>query len=210
MSLKSYNSGGFLDVVSEPDHAAVPRLDKTSSFPQSSVPLSYGGLDLFQQQVARESVSAAAPPIDLFNLPAVTPPAGPSTTVYQPSQTSASLDLFETAGHSSVAILDGKPSELSTPKNEGWATFDTPVPAVSISGNGNVNSTMISEKESSMKFDQPPSFDTSTQWQPFPNSVAQVPASSFNSWFGGLNHVQAPSMATSTQVIRSLIVQAPF
>ncbi|GAY50710.1 hypothetical protein CUMW_128830 [Citrus unshiu] len=181
VSLKSCNSGGLAD-VSEHDQAAGAPLDKISTFPQSHGPVNYGGLDLFEAPVVTETVPSTAPPIDLFQLPETSA----ASITEQPS----------------TAILNRNPQELSIPKNEGWATFDTPSSGASIPGTESLSHATVPANEgSSVKSDQFPSSNTSMQWPAFQNSGANGPSPSSDPWSGNLHIVQAPAVATSAQVV---------
>ncbi|XP_044499458.1 probable ADP-ribosylation factor GTPase-activating protein AGD14 isoform X2 [Mangifera indica] len=210
VSLKSYNSGSFLDVVSEPEQAAGAAChDKLSTVAQPSGPAYYGGLDLFQAPVVEESASSAAP-IDLFQLPVTSSPANvfhvlqtssaPSVKFHQPPQTAPkSLDFFDISDQSSTSTLDIKSQELSDPKNEGWATFDTP-PTASIRGKESLSPPTVPVKGvPSVIFDLLSSFNTTSQRPANLNSGAHSPTPSSDLWLDGLNNVQAPTMAASTQ-----------
>ncbi|KAL5767751.1 hypothetical protein ACOSP7_014346 [Xanthoceras sorbifolium] len=214
MSFKSYNSGGFVDAISEPERATGTHHNKVSSSAQSSNTVNYGGLDLFEAQVVQEPVSSSAPPIDLFQLPKASsaPPvntlctslasSAPSVNLYQPPQTSggSSLDLFEIAQQPFTVTLDTKSQEVSNTGNEGWATFDTSLPAASIPGTENINPVTIPNKASpSVKFDQYSSFNTSMQWSAFHDSGVHRPAPSSDLGYDGLHNVQAPAIATNIQ-----------
>lgn len=214
VSLKSCNSGGLTD-VSEHDQAAGAPLGKISTFPQSHGPVNYGGLDLFEAPVVPETVPSTAPPIDLFQLPETSAASVnmsemsqassvPSTNTYQPAQTSSpsSLNFFQITEQPSTAILNRNPQELSIPKNEGWATFDTPPSAASIPGTESLSHAMVPANEgSSVKSDQFPSSNTSMQWPAFQNSGVNGPSPSSDPWSGNLHIVQAPAVATSAQVV---------
>lgn len=214
VSLKSCNSGGLTD-VSEHDQAAGAPLGKISTFPQSHGPVNYGGLDLFEAPVVPETVPSTAPPIDLFQLPETSAASVnmseifqassvPSTNTYQPAQTSSpsSLNFFQITEQPSTAILNRNPQELSIPKNEGWATFDTPPSGASIPGTESLSHAMVPANEgSSVKSDQFPSSNTSMQWPAFQNSGVNGPSPSSDPWSGNLHIVQAPAVATSAQVV---------
>lgn len=153
MSLKSFNSGGLTDAASEPELAAGTFQEKFP-FPGSS-----NSSDLFKTPSAPKTVTAVAPSIDLFQLPIASSSAqtvdlyhtsvvssASSMVVQQPSQTvsTSSLDFF--AGYAqpqSTATFGEKLQEVSEPKNEGWATFDTPYSSPSISGTEHVNPTNV-------------------------------------------------------------------
>ncbi|XP_017977069.1 PREDICTED: probable ADP-ribosylation factor GTPase-activating protein AGD14 isoform X1 [Theobroma cacao] len=209
MSVKSYNSGIGLDVVSEPEQTAGSCHDKASTFPQSSVPVNYGGLDLFTATEA-----SAAPPIDFFQLPATSSissedifqPAAVSTmppvNLFQPSPATPSIDLIAgIAEQPPAASFDRKSPELPEPKNEGWATFDTPQHAASNPVTQNLSTAvMSSDGDLSVKLDQLSSLNTTIQWPLFGNSSAFGATSSMSSqWQEGLHDGQASTAATSTQ-----------
>ncbi|XP_044482538.1 probable ADP-ribosylation factor GTPase-activating protein AGD14 isoform X2 [Mangifera indica] len=209
MSLKSYNPGCYLDVVSEPGQSAGAQQDKISTVAQPSGPVNYGGLDLFQAPVVEESVSSAAPPIDFFQVPAASTPvnvfstsqasSAPSLNFLQPHQTAPiSLDLADIPEQLATSNLDIKSLEFSDPNNGGWATFNTP-PSASIPGNKSLSLPIVPVNGvSSVEFDQHTSFNT-TQWPTVLNSGAHPPTPSSDLWVDGLNNVKAPSMVTSTQ-----------
>ncbi|XP_021282409.1 probable ADP-ribosylation factor GTPase-activating protein AGD14 isoform X2 [Herrania umbratica] len=209
MSVKSYNSSIGLDVVSEPEQTAGSYHDIASAFPQSSVPVNYGGLDLFNAPEA-----SAAPPIDLFQLPATSSissediyqPAAVSTmppvNLFQPSPATPSIDLFAgVAEQPPAASFDKKSPELPEPKNEGWATFDTPQHAASNTVTQNLSPAVVpNDGDLSLKFDQLSSLNTTIQWPLFGNSSALRATSSMSSqWQEGLHDGQASTAATSTQ-----------
>ncbi|XWS57928.1 hypothetical protein CRYUN_Cryun09bG0215000 [Craigia yunnanensis] len=209
LSVKSYNPSVGLDVVSAPEQTAGSYHDKASTFTQSSVPVNYGGLDLFNAPEA-----FVPPPIDLFQLPATSSvssedifqPAAvssiPSGNLYQPPPSTPSIDLFAgIAEQPSAASFDGKSPELPVPKNEGWATFDTPQHAASGPVTKNLSpAVMPSDGDLSVKFDQLSSLNTTMQWPLFEISSALGATSAISSqWQDGLHDGQASTAATSTQ-----------
>ncbi|TXG66455.1 hypothetical protein EZV62_007730 [Acer yangbiense] len=221
MSLKSCNSGGFVDANSDPERPTGIHHNKFSSFTQSSNTVNYGGLDLFEAQVVPEPVASSAPSIDLFLLPAASsaPPvntlhtslasSAPSVNLYQPPQTSrdSSFDLFEIAEQPSTVTLDTKSQEVSNTGNEGWATFDTSLPAASIPGTENINpAAMPNIGSSSVKSDQYSSFNTSMKWSAFHDSGDHRPAPSSDLGYDGFHNVQAPAIVTNTQLDSVLLL----
>ncbi|XVF06710.1 hypothetical protein REPUB_Repub06bG0074100 [Reevesia pubescens] len=209
MSFKSNNSGIGPDVVSEPEQNVGSYHDNASTFTQSSVPVNYGGLDLFNVPEA-----SATPPIDLFQLPATSSfssedifqPAPvssmPPGNLYQPPPSTPSIDLFAgIAEQPPAASFDGKSPELPVPKNEGWATFDTPQPAASDPVTKNLSPAVVpSDGDLSLKFDQLSSLNTTMQWPLFESSSALQSTSAMSSqWQEGLHDGQAFAAATSTQ-----------
>ncbi|GKV30581.1 hypothetical protein SLEP1_g39381 [Rubroshorea leprosula] len=204
-SFKSYNTSSMVDVVTESHQTVGSYQDNASTFPRSSAPVNYGGLDLFN---APES--SAPPPADFF-LPAASsvpstemfqPATVPATSLHQLPQITPSIDLFaQIAEHSSAVKLDVKSPELSIPKNEGWATFDTQ-PAASNPGIENHSAEMLCNGDFSLNFDNFSSLNASTPWPLFegPGAAGAGAASSVSSpWQEGLHNVQAPTVAASTQ-----------
>ncbi|TKY62820.1 ADP-ribosylation factor GTPase-activating protein AGD14 [Spatholobus suberectus] len=141
-SLRSYSSGGLVDFFSEPFQASGPRQNKVSCAPQPSDLGSTVSSDLSEAPVAPKPFSSSASSIDLFQLPAAPSQATsvdlfqssalsaiPSFNESQPAKTSqpSSVDFFmDLSQQPSAATSNEKSLELSVPKNEGWATFDTP------------------------------------------------------------------------------------
>ncbi|XVF42686.1 hypothetical protein PTKIN_Ptkin01aG0384600 [Pterospermum kingtungense] len=247
LSVKSCNSGNELDIVSTSEQTAGSYHDKVSTFAQSSVPVNYGGLDLFNtpeapasppvdlfQLPTTSSVSSgdifqpaavssmppgnlhqpppSTPPVDLFQLPPtssvssgdVFQPASVSSTspgnLHQPPPSTPSIDLFAGIAEQPLAAsFDGKPPELPVPKNEGWATFDTPQHATSDLVTKKFSPPVVSSDGGlAVKFDQWSSL--TMQWPQFENSSAlgSAPATS-SQWQKGLHDSQAFAPASSTQ-----------
>ncbi|XP_039039159.1 probable ADP-ribosylation factor GTPase-activating protein AGD14 isoform X2 [Hibiscus syriacus] len=216
MSVKSYNSGIGLDVVSEPEQTAGSRHDKASSVSQSSVPVNYGGLDHFNVPE-----TSASPLIDLFQLPAtllvssesVFQPAAslmPHGSLYQPSPSIPSIDLLSGISEQTpAASFGGKLPELSVPKNEGWAMFDTPQPATSGPVTENFSpAVMPGDGDLSVKFDQLQSPNTTMQWPLFENSSALSSSVISSQWREGLHVGQSSAAADSTQSWNAFIDSA--
>lgn len=206
LSYKSYNSGGVTDAVSETEQPAGTFQGKVSTFPRSSVSGSSGGLDLFKAPLVPGSVSSAASSIDLFQIPVAS--SAPSPDLFQPSKLSSasylngyqppqtsplsSLNFFpEISQQQSATTLDRETPQISVPKNEGWATFDSPQPTASVPHAGNPTPAKVhsSDVGSLEKFDPFSSINTNMQWPLFQS----------DQWHDGLHNVQAPTIATSTQ-----------
>ncbi|KAK8593987.1 hypothetical protein V6N13_042474 [Hibiscus sabdariffa] len=129
MFVKSYNSGIGLDVVSEPEKSAGSHHDKASNVSQSSVPVNYGGLDLFN---APET--SASPPIDLFQLPATSSVS--SENVFQPL---ASLMPACSVSQSSVPVNYGGLDLFNAPETSASPPIDLfQLPATSTVSSENV------------------------------------------------------------------------
>ncbi|KAK8628177.1 hypothetical protein V6N13_063888 [Hibiscus sabdariffa] len=129
MFVKSYNSGIGLDVVSEPEKTAGSHHDKASNVSQSSVPVNYGGLDLFN---APET--SASPPIDLFQLPATSSVS--SENVFQPL---ASLMPACSVSQSSVPVNYGGLDLFNAPETSASPPIDLfQLPATSSVSSENV------------------------------------------------------------------------
>ncbi|GMI79578.1 ARF-GAP domain 14, ARF GAP-like zinc finger-containing protein ZIGA4 [Hibiscus trionum] len=183
-----------LDQSSQKDAGGIP-------LQQTSVPVNYGGLDLFNTPEA-----SASPPIDLFQLPATSsvsskdllqPTAVSSKSPgnsYQPPPSTPSIDLFAgIAEQQLVTTFDGKSPESPVPKNEGWATFDSPQPAASDPVTKNLlPAAMPSIEDLSVKFDQPSSRNTTVQWPLFETSSAFGNTSTISSqWQEGHDGTQS-------------------
>ncbi|XP_065852542.1 probable ADP-ribosylation factor GTPase-activating protein AGD14 [Euphorbia lathyris] len=205
ISLRSYNSGGLVDAVSEPEQAVASHQDVMPTIQKASG--SYDSLNQFKAPVVPESDASAASPIDLFQFPETLPappanffeasPLDPvsSANAYQTTQTTmpVSLDLF--VGNSQQQLINSLDQNIpapSAPKNEGWATFDTQ-PIASTQGNGNLKASVTQFVGSSVKFDQVSSSNTSMQWPPFQNSSVQGSSSVSDPWKNnGLHDFQIP------------------
>ncbi|XVF56759.1 hypothetical protein PTKIN_Ptkin06aG0145700 [Pterospermum kingtungense] len=211
MPVESYKSCIGPDVVSEPEQTAGSYQDKASTISQSSVPVNYGGLDLFNKPEA-----SAAAPIDLFQLPAT--PSVSSKDIYQPTAVSSiplansyqpplyapSIDLFaRIAEQPPPTSIDEKlPPALPLPKSEGWATFDTPqhAPASDPLTKNLSPAARPGDGDLPMKFDQLSSLNTTMVWPIVENSSALGATSSMSSQLNeGLHNGQASIPATSTQ-----------
>ncbi|XP_010553783.1 PREDICTED: probable ADP-ribosylation factor GTPase-activating protein AGD14 [Tarenaya hassleriana] len=189
MSVKSCNSGGVADGVTEIDQSTGSHQDKTSPPAPSST---YGGLDLFGPSVSQEVDITNTPSIDLFQLPGAPvahsvntfqPSAAaqsPPVNSYQPSNAypSASTELF-------AGIVDHQATlkpDISVPNNEGWATFDIPVPAAKPT-TGNFTSSGFSQLDnSSVKIEGISQPSSSMQWPLFPSSANQPALSVPGPW----------------------------
>ncbi|KAL6335964.1 hypothetical protein AAG906_003589 [Vitis piasezkii] len=221
MSIKSANSSNFMDVVSEPEQstggAHQDKISELHVLPRSSVSGYPVSLDLFDAPFAPETVTSSASSIDLFQLPVTS--SVPSVDLFQQSSVSSvssmnphqasqtsppsAFDFFaEINQQQSAATLHQKLPELSVPKNEGWATFDTPTPMTSIAGTTeNCTPAKIPSTDGGPpgKLDSVLSIDASMQWPLFQDSNAHGPSSSMsNPWDQGLHNVQASTNVTST------------
>lgn len=220
MSIKSANSSNLIDVVLEPEQSnGGSHQDKTSelhALPRSSISGYSAGLDLFEAPFAPETVASSASSVNLFQLPVTfsIPSADlfqqssvSSVPSHQASQTSppSAFDFFaEINRQQSAATLDQKLPELSVPKDEGWATFDTPPPMTSIAGTienctpGKIPST---DGGPPGKLDSVLSLDASMQWPIYQDSKVHGPSSSMSSpWDQGLHDVPASTNVTSAPV----------
>ncbi|XP_038698536.1 probable ADP-ribosylation factor GTPase-activating protein AGD14 isoform X2 [Tripterygium wilfordii] len=211
ISLKSYNSGSLLDVVLEPEHSPGAQQGGISAHPESSAPMGYDSSELSKVPVAPEKESSAAVPLDLFHSSAATlapvdlvqqslaTPAL-STNLYHVSQSTqpSSLDLFAMdVLQQSATVGNEKSTELSVPKNEGWASFDTP-PSASKTGAAVVTAAVIpGNGVSFVDFDQHSSANSSMQWPPFPN--AQESFLMPDPWHVGVHNRQTRTNTMLTQ-----------
>lgn len=228
-SLKSYNSAGVTDGVLEPETIAHNNLDKMPTSQQSSVPGVSISLSFFEEPFAPKPVSAVtssvdlfqsqaslpAPPVDLFQLSS----ASPSFCENQPQQRSPppqSLQFFPETNPQHPATLDKMPLESAVPKNEGWATFDSPQTTSSVHSSVNVNAVKNPSNESAFgklvppsnegalgKFDPFVSSSAVVQWPSTPNYSAYDPSLLASSqWHTNLPNAQVPAEVMSTDVSR--------
>ncbi|XP_038725665.1 probable ADP-ribosylation factor GTPase-activating protein AGD14 isoform X2 [Tripterygium wilfordii] len=211
ISLKSYNSGSLLDVVLEPEHASGAKQGGISAHTESFAPVGYDGSELSKVSVAPEEESSAAVPLDLFQSPAATlapvdlfqqslaTPAL-SANSYHVSQFTqpSSLDIFATnVLQQSATVGNEKPMVLSVPKNEGWASFDTP-PAASKTGAAIATAAVIPVNGVSfVDFDQRSSANSCVQWPSFPNT--QESSLMPDPWHVGVHNIQTPTNTMPTQ-----------
>lgn len=211
MSVKSFNSGGLTDAVSEPDQYAGTLQDKPTSL--SSLFGSSDRLELFKAPVQPEEISSAASSIDLFQLPAASSSlsinsfqpsvlsSASSLNVHQPPQAlTPSLELFaDFPQHQSPA----NQVHESVPKNEGWATFDTHQPSTSISGTENIIPANIASNDGGSigNFDLFSSSNPGMQWPSFANIS--------NPWSDNLHDFTAPNTTESTKVTLVMIKTTP-
>ncbi|XP_039059226.1 probable ADP-ribosylation factor GTPase-activating protein AGD14 isoform X2 [Hibiscus syriacus] len=207
------------DVLSEDTHHQMinlyPSQDPSSRkdaggipLPQSSFPVNYGGLDLFNTPEASASTT-----IDLFQLPATSSvssedllepaavSAKPPGNSYQPPPSTPSIDLFAAITEQQPATtFDGKSPEFPVPKNVGWATFDTPQPAASAPVTKSLLPPAVpSDDDLSGKFDQPSPLNTTVQWPLFENSSVFGNTSTISSQWQEGHDGQASTFATGTQ-----------
>lgn len=224
-SLKSYNSAGLTDSMLEPEPIARNNLDKMPISRQSSVPGVSINLSFFEEPFAPKPVSAVTPTVDLFqsqaSLPAPpvdlfqSPSASPSYFEDQPQHRSPppqSLQFFPESNPQHSATLDKMPLEPAVPKNEGWATFDSPQATSSVPSSVNVNAVKNPSSEGAFgkldppsnegalgKFDPFLSSNAAVQWPSTPNYIAHDPSLLATSqWHNDLPDAQASAYGTST------------
>lgn len=222
MSLNSFNSGSLVEVV--PESVEVPGNfpDKMSTFTQSTTPVNSGS-DLFQALSGPEPAAsstnlfqapfgsqpgASASSVDLFQSPATF--SSPSIDLFQSSTVSApspiqhqipktatatSLDLFADFPQHSHVITEKTLPEPSIPRDEGWATFDSPQPTAPTPA---AESLTYAEVPSNDAFS---SFDSSTN-QPASQKPGprDAPSGAAYARDASLIHAQAPPVISSAQV----------
>ncbi|TYG95370.1 hypothetical protein ES288_A11G262400v1 [Gossypium darwinii] len=211
MSVKYCNSDIGLDVFSEPEQNVGSHHNKASSFSQSSVPVNYGGLDLFNA-----CNPSASPPIYSFQLPATSPVSSENVfqhaaslmqhgNSYQPSPSIQSVDLFaEISERPPAANFGGKSPESPVPKNEEWQMFYIPQHAASGPVTKNLSpAVMPSHGDLSMKFDQLQSLNTTMQCPQFENSSALSSSVKSSQWQEGLHDGRSSTAANCTQSLHN-------
>lgn len=214
VSLQSFNSGSLAELTSEPEISG-NHPDKMPSFPVSIVSRSSSNVDLFKPQLAPEPVYSEASTVDLFKGAATStassldlfqlPPTHTASSALQhqtpQAALSTSLDLFADFPHHQLDVtLDSRIPELAKPKNEGWATFDSPNPTLSALVNNNSTSALISNDGGSEKFVPFLSFDPNMDWHTTQKTSSQdLPSSVPDLWHGGLENSQVSTTTSSTQ-----------
>ncbi|KAM6547022.1 hypothetical protein CsatB_027758 [Cannabis sativa] len=200
---KSFSTGGLTDIGSHSEQAA-GTVQHQASFNGSSVMGSSGNLDLFTSPSVPETVSSSAP-IDLFQLPEA--PAAPSSValfhplVVSSTTSTTSLDLFAVTDQlQSTTIFNEKIPEFPAPKNEGWATFDTPPSSTTpVPSTETINPGIIpsNSEESLGKVDLFSSFDTNMQWPSFQDSSFHSSLNIASPWSDSLPGVTATNPDSS-------------
>lgn len=178
MSIKSYTSSGLGEGVSEnAQNIGSQQQDKTSTPVHSVTESTKAPIDLFQLP--------GAPTVQSVNTvqPSVGAPS-PPVNYHQPPQTYSSTptDLF--AGNLGQKPTSGPP-DLSAPNNEGWASFENPMPAAKPTNI--IASVGVTELE--VKNEGIPQPSTSMQWHPFPLIVEQHALSVSSPWQDDLSKV---------------------
>lgn len=210
-TLRSYNSGGPVDFFSEAFQSSESLQDKALGNSLPSGPARSVNLDLSKAP----AVSASS--VDLFQTVAPSQSAlghlfqlsdkeaAPSSNGSQPTQTSqvASIDFFaDLPQQPSAATSDAKSVDLSIPKNEGWATFDTPQ-FISSTTQVEIPAPVPSSAESLQdRFDPFSTLNGNFQMPSFEMPSVGVPSSvTSNVWHDGVwnGEKQVPVMATDTQ-----------
>lgn len=211
-TLKSYSSGGLVDFFSEHVQSSGSLQDKALGIPLPSGPARSVSLDLSKAPVAsarsadlfQTAAPSQAPLGDLFQLSDMA--AVPSFKGNQPTKTSqfASIDFFADLPQQPSALTsDVKSVELSIPRNEGWATFDTPQFTASTAQVEIPVAVPSSAEPSQDRFDPFSTLNGNMQWPSFEIPSAGLPSSvTSNVWHDGVwnGEKQVPVMATGTQV----------
>ncbi|KAL0694634.1 hypothetical protein Bca4012_061814 [Brassica carinata] len=178
MSIKSYTSSGLGEGVSEnAQNIGSQQQDKTSTPVPSVTESTKAPIDLFQLPGAPTAQS-----VSTFQ-PSVGAPS-PPVNFHQPLQTYSStpIDLF--AGNLGQKPTSGPP-DLPAPNNEGWASFENPMPAAKST---NIT-TSAGVPELEVKVEGIPQPSTSMQWPPYPSIVEQHALSVSSPWQDDLSKV---------------------
>ncbi|KAL3623706.1 hypothetical protein CASFOL_032522 [Castilleja foliolosa] len=168
LSFKSVNSVGLQEVASKPEQSSDTFHNKTSSSqPQSSIPTTFHGLDLFSKPFAPQNVTFT--PMTRNSNP-------PELPVAQ------SVDLFQQSPIHSVATV----SEQTN--NGGWETFDVPQNLVSV-GTEKSNPNAVSSSDGNIVgIRNPFSLDQSSSNQ---NPAYHEPSASMQAiWHNGVQNVE--------------------
>ncbi|KAK8328545.1 hypothetical protein V6Z12_A11G258500 [Gossypium hirsutum] len=201
MSVKYCNSDIGLDVFSEPEQNVGSHHNKASSFSQSSVPVNYGGLDLFNA-----CNPSASPPIYSFQLPPTSPVSSENVFQHAASlmQHGNSYQPSPSIQSPPAANFGGKSPESPVPKNEEWQMFYIPQHAASGPVTKNLSpAVMPSHGDLSMKFDQLQSLNTTMQCPQFENSSALSSSVKSSQWQEGLHDGRSSTAANCTQSLHN-------
>lgn len=204
MSFKSVNSLSLPESGSEPEqpqHISYVESSSFPSLPHSSVPGTFGGLDLFDSPLAPQNVtlipstgsnsqlpeSSLVQPVSAVQQPPVS--TVPTFTEQQP------LDLFtELSQPQSAASFNGQASDVVMPNDGGWATFDVPQnlgPMVA-------NNTAPSSDGNVLGNFNPFSIDQSSSYQ---DHVDHEPSASTHTFaFGNLQSVKTTVTDTNVSI----------
>ncbi|CAN7097931.1 unnamed protein product [Brassica rapa subsp. narinosa] len=172
MSIKSYTSSGLGEGVSEiAQNIGSQQQDKTSTPVPPVTESTKAPIDLFQLPGApmAQSVSTFQPSVGA---------PSPPVNFHQPPQTHSSTptDLFA-PGHLGQKPTSGPP-DLSASKNDGWASFENPIPAAKST---NIT-TSAGVPEMEVKNEGIPQPSTSTQWPPLSAILEQHTLSVSSPW----------------------------
>ena len=209
-TLRSSNFGGSVDFFSESFQSSGSLQDKALGIPLPSGPARSVSLDLSKAPLASASsvgifqtVAPSQSPLgDLFQLSDME--AAQSFKGNQPVQISevASIDFFaDFPQQPYAATSDAKPVELSIPKNEGWATFDTPQ-FTSFTSQVEIPAAVPSNVESLQdKYDPFSTLNGNMQLPSFEIPSVGLPSVTSNIWHDGVwnDEKHVPVMATETQ-----------
>ncbi|CAK8533044.1 unnamed protein product [Lathyrus sativus] len=204
-TLRSYNSGSSIDFFSEAVQSSGSLQDKASGTSLPSGPARTVSLDLSKAPVASASsvvlsqtaAPSQAPLGDLFQLSDMA--SATSFKGNQPTQTSqvASIDFFV----ETTATSDAKSADMSIPKNEGWATFDTPQFTPATAQVETRATVPLSAESLQDRFDPFSTVNDNMHWPSFEISSVGVPSVTSDVWHGGVWNAekQVPVVATDTQ-----------
>ncbi|CAK8578630.1 unnamed protein product [Lathyrus sativus] len=204
-TLRSYNSGSSIDFFSEAVQSSGSLQDKASGTSLPSGPARAVSLDLSKAPVASASsvvlsqtaAPSQAPLGDLFQLSDMA--SATSFKGNQPTQTSqvASIDFFV----ETTATSDAKSADISIPKNEGWATFDTPQFTPATAQVETRAAVPLSAESLQDRFDPFSTVNDNMHWPSFEISSVGVPSVTSDVWHDGVWNAekQVPVVATDTQ-----------
>ncbi|KAG7645580.1 Arf GTPase activating protein [Arabidopsis thaliana x Arabidopsis arenosa] len=177
MSIKSYTSGGLGEAVSESRQNTGSQQGKTSNHVPLVAESTKAPIDLFQLPGAPVAQS-----VDTFQ-PSIAP-RSPPVNLQQAPQTYSFTPANSFAGNLGQQPTS-RPSELSAPKNEGWASFDNPMPAAKST---NVI-TSPGDFQLELKIEEILQPSTSMQLPPYPSTVDQHALSIPSPWQEDLSNV---------------------
>lgn len=216
-SFKSVNSMKLQEVASQSEQSAETSHAKTSSVPsppQSSAATSFQGLDLFDAPFAPQNATSSNSKlpessldnsVDLFQQSPIS--SVPTFNEQRPPQTRepSALDLFTVVSQLQPgASSNGKTSDVVTPSNGGWATFDMPQNMVPVGSENSATAAVSSSGGNIIGNFNPFSLDQSSFHQNSVSHEASVSTHAF--WHDSLQNVET---ATNNTQVSSVLDELP-
>ncbi|KAK4762194.1 hypothetical protein SAY87_030078 [Trapa incisa] len=203
MSLNSFNSGSLVEVVPESEEVPDNCSDKMGTLTQSTTLVnsaSASSVDLFQAHA-----TSSSPSIDLFQSSTVSASSAIQHKV-PPTDTASSLDFWADFPQHSHTTPEKTLPEPSIPKNEGWATFDSPQSTEPTPAAESLSSVEVHPNDAytAKGFDLFPSFVSNMDWPASEKHGSQdTPSDAPYAWDAALGH---PSISEQYLAFEVLLI----